>query len=411
MDGSRQGAASEAVARWLTHITALAGGIGARPPGRPAEARARDYCRRALETAGYRPVEETFATSGSVFLPHLPAALGFLAAFVIYPLALPGSGHLAAGIVWFALYCEVMELTLRSNPFHVLLPRRSSGNVYAVAEPARAVGSAGGAGPGRDIVVIGHLDTQRTPIIFSSPRWMAVYRLYSTLAFAAFALQAVLYLFGPFFRWTWVWPVTASSAVAAVLLIFLCLQAESTPFTAGANDNATAAALVLTLAEDLARAPLEHCRVWLVCTGSEEALHEGAKTFFFRRAGELRRPAAVALEMLGCAGPAWVVREGFVLPLHSTPELRRTAERVAAAHPELGAYPGVLSGGVTEMSDAILAGVPAITIMGLTPEGRGPFWHLPTDTVEQMDPAALERNYRFTRAFLAELDREEGHRD
>ncbi|MDP2872843.1 MAG: hypothetical protein Q8P31_09955, partial [Bacillota bacterium] len=85
--------------------------------------------------------------------------------------------------------------------------------------------------------------------------------------------------------------------------------------------------------------------------------------------------------------------------------LRALAAQVAADNPALGAYPAKLDGGVTEMGDALAAGIPAITIIGLTPEGKGPYWHLPADTPDKMDPAAMERNYAYVRALIDAADR------
>lgn len=395
--------AAARVQRWLGHIRALAGDIGGRLPASDGEARASDYCRRTLESLGLEPKVDQFMSVGSVFRPHLAAALVFLAGFAVYPLALPFTGWLGLTLTLFALVSEIMEITLRPHPLQRILPRRVSRNVFAVVGPIEG----GAADPIRDIVVIGHVDSQRTPIIFSSSGWMRAYRLYSTLAFVAFIGQVVAYAGGLAWGWPWAWPVSSVSAVAALLLVALTVQADLTPATPGANDNATAAGLVLTLAEDLAGEPLAHSRVWLLCSGSEESLHEGAKTFFARHAAEMNAPRAVALEMLGCSGPAWLLSEGFVLPLRSDPALRRLAEGVARENPDLQAYPSVIRGGVTEMSDAILAGIPAITVAGVTPRGGAPYWHRPSDTVDKMDASpggAMERNYRFVRALLEAMD-------
>ncbi len=409
MDEDRSGAAGGAspaptgdaevessVETWLGHIKVLAGDIGARLPTSEGEARALDYCERVLREAGLRPRTDSFVSTGSVFRPHLPAAAGFLLAFALYPVAFPLTAYAAAAMAAFFLFCEVRELTLRPNPLHALLPKRPSRNVFAVVEPSQAVR--------RDIVLIGHVDTQRTPLIFRSAGWMKAYRAFSVLAFASFVLQPLAYLGGAVFGWNWAWPASGAAAVSAVLLIALCLEAEASPSTMGANDNATGAGLVLTLAGELASRPLSWSRVWCLCSGCEEAVHEGAKAFFAAHRGRMPNPKAVAFEMLGCDGPAWVVKEGFVLPLWSDPGLRRLAARVAAENPELGARPAHLSGGVTEMSDAILAGVPAITLIGLTPEGTAPHWHRPSDTVDKMDPGAMARNYRFVQALLRAMD-------
>jgi hypothetical protein len=77
---------------------------------------------------------------------------------------------------------------------------------------------------------------------------------------------------------------------------------------------------------------------------------------------------------------------------------------VAGAHPELDGYPSHMGGGVTEMTDALRAGVPAITLTGLTRENVLPFWHQVGDTVDKLDEAALARNYAFTWHYIQALD-------
>jgi Zn-dependent M28 family amino/carboxypeptidase len=216
--------------------------------------------------------------------------------------------------------------------------------------------------------------------------------------------MVLIYLLGIFTQWSWIWPVSWIAAVFAVLLLALCVQAVSTPFTHGANDNATAAGMLLTLAEHFSQMPLKNTRVWLVCTGSEEALHDGAIDFFRRHKHELLQPKAVVFEGLGCSGPSWSVGEGIVLPILPSASLVSLAENVAEAHPELGGYPSRVGGGVSEMSDAIRAGVPAMTLMGLTRKNVFPYWHQTTDTVDKIDTEILGRNYAFTWHFIRALD-------
>jgi len=370
--------------------------IGPRGPGSAGEEAALRWASLALTHAGLNPEEDRFVTAGSVFRPHLVAALGMLASFALYPFLRWPAAVLAAAVV----VSEILELTLRPNPLQWVLPKAPSGNVFAVVEPSGH--------PEQDLVLIGHLDTQRTPKIFSSPGWFLAYRAYSTVTFTVFVLTALAYALGAAFGWPWVWPASTVTAVLALLLVALCLEAERSPFTAGANDNATGAGLVLALAEELAARPLKRTRVWCLCTGSEEALHEGARTFFRRHLPQMVRPRALVFEMLGCAGPAWLLREGIVLPLYSDRSLRALAARVAGENPQLGAYPTRLTGGVTEMSDALLAGVPAITLIGVTREGRAPYWHLPTDTWDKVDPEVLGRAQRFALELVRAVDAGEG---
>ena len=121
----------------------------------------------------------------------------------------------------------------------------------------------------------------------------------------------------------WVWYASILSAVCAVLLAAMCIQADPTPFTAGANDNATAVGMVLTLAAQLAARPLKNTRVYAVITGCEEVQHYGMIDFYQRHRAEMKEPKALVFEMLGCAGPAWTTREGIIVPFKSDPALVR----------------------------------------------------------------------------------------
>jgi hypothetical protein len=82
----------------------------------------------------------------------------------------------------------------------------------------------------------------------------------------------------------------------------------------------------------------------------------------------------------------------------------RLAETVAAQRPELGTRSTRISGGNTEMADALRVGIPALTIVGQTRGDAVPHWHQAGDTYDKMDPAVLGRAYAFTAAFLAAVD-------
>ena len=169
-------------------------------------------------------------------------------------------------------------------------------------------------------------------------------------------------------------------------------------------DNATAAGLVVTLAEHLRDNPLQHTRVWLACTGCEEVQHYGAIDFFARHKAQFVKPHALVFEMLGCAGPAWLTSEGIIIPFRADPKMISLAEQVARQHPDLDAYPVGIEGGNTEMADALRQGIPAITLFGITRDGVAPYWHVPGDTFDKIDPAVLNRNYAFTWHMIQALD-------
>jgi hypothetical protein len=141
-----------------------------------------------------------------------------------------------------------------------------------------------------------------------------------------------------------------------------------------------------------------------VVTGCEEVQHYGAIDFFKRHRQEMKDPHGLVFELLGCAGPGYLTTEGIIIPFHSDPELRGLAARLSQQHPEWGAYPVKINGGNTEMADCLRAGVPAITIFGLTQTGVAPYWHQVGDTFDKMDPEILRKTYALTRGMIEALD-------
>jgi Zn-dependent M28 family amino/carboxypeptidase len=184
----------------------------------------------------------------------------------------------------------------------------------------------------------------------------------------------------------------------------MCLEADSTEFSPGANDNASAVGLILTLAYHLQNEPLDYSDVWFVCTGCEEVQHYGAIDFFRRHKAEFKDPKVVVFEMLGCAGPTWLTKEGIVVPFLADQQLIQIAEQVSESIPSLGGYPSLIKGGNTEMADALRVGIPAITLGGMDRDGTIPYWHQIGDTFDKMDPEVMSRNYQFAWEFINAVD-------
>lgn len=388
---------SKPIETWLGHIRALAVEIGGRGSTTEGERRGAAYCQDQLSKLGLSPILETFQSARSIFTPHLFASLLTLTAFALYPTAGRWSAAIAFLISLTSLASQLLELGFINNPFRWVVPKGQSQNVFAVIPPS---------GERRqDLVLIGHIDTQRTPLIFKSKAWVDAYKTFTSVAFVLFIGQVVLFLLGWVFQWDWIWYAAIPAAAGAILLAAICIQADRTPFTPGANDNASAVGLILTLAEQFQQKPLQNTRVYLVCTGCEEVQHYGAIDFFRRHRSEMNNPKALVFEMLGCAGPAWLTREGIIIPFHSHPELTALAERLSRENPAWGAYPVQINGGNTEMADCIRFNVPALTLFGMTPEGEAPYWHQMEDTFDKINPETLAKTYAFTWELIQEIDR------
>jgi Zn-dependent M28 family amino/carboxypeptidase len=194
----------------------------------------------------------------------------------------------------------------------------------------------------------------------------------------------------------------------ATLLLFLAalfVQADLTPHTAGANDNATGAGLLLALGDVLQGQRLAQTEVWLVVTGCEEVGCVGARSFFDAHNAELRDASLIIVDGVGAAGPCYLRSEGLVWRRSYDAGLLAIADAVALEHADIGAYNQRLGSGYTEGLPALHRGLRAITLCGLTREGELPHWHQATDTVENIDREALARNFAFMRELIERIDR------
>jgi len=384
------------VSTWLEHVRALSVDIGPRGSTYAGERQGAEYARAEFEHMGLESCWESFRSARSIFLPHVLGSLLILLAFAIFPFGGRLTAILAAALSLTVIVTELLELGFKDNLFRRIVPKAESQNVFAVIAPAGE--------HKRDLVLVGHLDTQRTPIFFRTPGWVKIYDNFTTVIFITYIVQVVLYTLAIFVPLGWIWYATIPTALCAVIMAAFFIEADLSPFTAGANDNATAAGMVLTLAEELKKQPLRHTRVFAVCTGCEEVQHYGMIDWYKRHRSELKDPRAVVFEMLGVDGPAWLTREGIIVPFKPDPGLTSACQQLAAEHPEWGAYPAKISGGNTEMADAVRADVPAITLFGLTREGVAPYWHQVGDTFDKMDPDVMQSTWDFTRALIDKID-------
>lgn len=384
------------VTRWLAHIHALAVEIGPRGPTTDAERLGAEYAKEQFLKLGMTPRWETFKSAKSIFLPHVIGAALMLVAFIIYPLGGNLTVVLSALISIGVIVNELLELSFQPNLIRWIVPKGESQNVSVVIEPEGE--------HQQDLILVGHLDSQRTPIFFRSPRWVKVYDRFTTLLFITYVVQAVLFSLSIFFNWTWAWYASIPTALCALIMIVFFIEADLSPFTAGANDNASAAGLVLTLAEEFSRQPLKHTRIHAVCTGCEETQHYGMIDWYRQHLKELHNPKVIVFEMLGVDGPAYLTQEGIIVPFKADKQLVSLAEKLGEENPDWQVYPVKISGGNTEMADALRNKIPAICLFGISRDGVAPYWHQAGDTYDKMNPAVMEKTWSFVRTFIDRLD-------
>lgn len=383
---------------WFGHIDYLARVIGPRGSCTAGEAEAARYAHEQFKRAGLEPQRERFRSASSAWHPFALAVALALLSVAVYPLGGRATAAIALVLVAAVAASALREINLLSNPLRLLLPRRESQNVWAIVPPAGA--------PKRRVVVVGHLDSHRTPLLFRSLRWQRLMHVIVPIGFLAMVAAVVLFAIGLATQATVVYLITVSLAAVLAPVLLLMLQADLTPYTHGANDNATGAGLLLTLAETLREQPLRNTEVWLLATGCEEVGCYGAVAFFRRYRDALRDAAVLVVDTVGGpgSGPCYFRSEGMVLQHQYDPGLLTLADAIAKERPELGAYSRRMTEAYTEGLPAIQAGLRALTLCGFTPRDELPHWHQRTDTVENIDRDVLARNYAFVHELLQRID-------
>ena len=387
--------------RAMEYIRYLAEEIGGRGSCTPAERQAAEYVAEQMRALGVQQVRlEPYRGAPSTYRPY---ALAFTAALLgtLALWLLDGRWGMAGAALLSGLgaWGMLAETDLATNWMRWLLPRADSQNAVGII-------------PARDqvrqrVVLCAHLDTHRTPIFYSSPTWHTLFGLLVGGAFASMVVGAAACTLGAALGWMWVRWLGLAAAAMEIFALVLCLHADFTPFSPGANDNASGVGVILELAGRLREEPLAHTEVWLAFTGCEEVAAYGIAAFLDAHAAELGGQAVyVILDQVGLGQVKVLTADGLILKRRTHPRALELARRAAAARPELqvGEHVGIA------YTDALVAtrrGLIALTIDALPSPGsdQAMHWHQMADTPAHVDPQTLADTHLFTWQILQEIDR------
>ncbi|WP_129626821.1 M28 family peptidase [Candidatus Oscillochloris fontis] len=374
----------------LEYASALAYNIGPRPAGHEPENRARTYIRKTLQAMGIEEIKaqpfQTPDTWGYAMSTPLALSLGGL---LISRLGWPGR-FVASLLGGTAAYLTWRAASGLRQPLAQYAPQKTSANLIV------RIPSAGR--PKHKVVLLGHTDTNRHRDSFSTERKGMLPQM--TTALMGFqAAGAVAQVIGN----PW---LTRAIGVAQLAGLGAILADERGPYVDGANDNASAVACLLGLANLLNAKPLEHTDVWIVFTGAEEPGLVGVHTLLDEYGDQLMGAYFVDLEMVGRGQLVYVAEHsGFSTLSSYTPDPESVAlvERTAIAHPS-----SRVSGKKLMILEEIAAvrrrGYKGICLVGLDSDGWPANWHRDTDAIGNIHPEALERAARFTFSMLQTLD-------
>ncbi|MGD9317345.1 MAG: M28 family peptidase [Anaerolineae bacterium] len=388
--------------RAIEHIRYLSETIGGRASCSPAERQAAEYTAEQMRRLGLSAVRlESYRGAPSTYRPY---ALTFAAALVgtLLVWLFPGRGTMVVAALLSALgaWGMLAETDFAANWMRWLLPGADSQNAIGVISPEGEVRNRA--------VLCAHLDTHRTPIFYSSTAWHMLFGLLVGGAFISMVVGAAGYGLGALFDWGWVRWIGLAAAAMELFALVLCLHADMTPFSPGANDDASGVGVILALAERLVEEPLAHTEVWLAFTGCEEVASYGIAAFLDAHQAKLGADAVyIILDQVGLGRLMVLTSDGLILKRKTHRRALELARRANDALPdiEVGNQVGIA---YTDAAVATKRGLIALTVDALLPPGSGGamHWHQMSDTLEHVDPAALADTHAFTWQILQEIDSE-----
>jgi hypothetical protein len=372
----------------LSWVSLLADEIGPRRPAGSGEREAAERVRDRLRNGGLEVKLEPFRGLSTFAEPF-----GAINALALAPALLPRRfARMRSLLAVSAAAALVVEGGLRRTPVADAMARGDSQNLVATIEPA--------AEPERTLCLVCHLDTSRSGLLFHPAlaphlqRWLAAQSLAGVLQGAEPVLA----------RSGWGRRLLAACRaflfMGAGLLAERELRGEDVP---GANDNASGVAVVAEMGLELAADPPEHTRVVILMSGCEESGLVGAQSFL--RSRDTSDWLFLNVDTVARGVLHYLPSEGLVQKWDADPGLASVAEAVAAEHPEIGLRRADVPIGLTyDVTPVLAAGGRAITLIAAQEDGVIPDYHLPSDTIANLDPDALERAHTATREMVAAID-------
>ncbi|MDE3134368.1 MAG: M28 family peptidase [Acidobacteriota bacterium] len=372
-----------------------------RAPGSPGEAEAADWIAQRLREAGCDAQVEAAEYHDGYAKP-----IGTLTAITVLAglAATRRRGRLAGGLLAALAGAAIADDV--ANTRRVFRRRLSrplpTQNVVAITGDRDAE---------RTLVVLAHHDAASTGLIFD-PRfqaWLAqqfpglVERLDTSfpLWWLVLAGPGTVTLGAALRRRSLVALGTAIAAVSTATMANI----HGSPVVPGANDNLSAVAVLVALAERLRDEPLSGLRVMLVSCGAEEVIQGGINSFAAAHFPQLPQDRTwfLALETVGspilamCEGEGPVVMEDYYD--------RRFRDLIARAADSSGAplRRGLRARNSTDAVIPSHARYPTALLVSIDRHKALSNYHLPSDTPENVDYRTVTHALHVTEAVAREL--------
>lgn len=385
--------------RSYNHIQHLSETIGGRGSCTPNERRAAEYVHEKLRETGVSSVDfEEFKGAPSTYLPFI---LAFSAALLGTLIALVNGSRtaLAVGALLnlLGVWAMFAESEFATNWTRWILPTVNTQNVTATIPPQGTVE--------RQVVLCAHLDSHRTPIFYSTTTWQKIFGLAVRGAFLSMVLAALAFGLGALLSWNWLrWAGLLFGAVQ-IFVLALVISAEFTPYSPGANDNASGTGAILALAERLQQEPLIRTATNFIFTDCEETGVYGIIAYLDKHSDSLGKDAVyIMLDEVGAGQLKTVTEDGLILKHKTHPRAVQLARDAAE-----GLTSSVVESAGEAYTDALPAtkrGLIAVTVSSAfpNPDKASSHWHQMSDRIEFIDIQTLRDVHTFTWNILQAVD-------
>ena len=371
-----------------------------RGPCSPGEREAAYWLADRLRSAGLEDVALDNEPSWGPFPPLVTStALAGLAGGL-----LARSGHRFSGAVLAALSALCLADEIQNGP---RVFRRA---LRPELETVNVVGRLGDEGAPRTLVLLAHHDAAQTGFFFDQtavkkfheafPNVIPKFKTQPPQWWAGIGSSALILTAALTGRRG---PATAGSALSAAgaAIIGDMWRSEVVP---GANDNLSACAVLVALAEMLRERPVPGLRVWLVSAGAEETFQDGIRAFMARHSSELDPDSTsfLCLDTVGSPRLMMLEGEGPLWMEDYDSNLRETVVR-AAKRDGLALERGFRARASTDAVIPMRQGYPTANISSVTDWHYLANYHLPSDTAENVDYSTVAEAAKLAYAVAAEL--------
>ncbi|MFB0562133.1 MAG: M28 family metallopeptidase [Candidatus Lokiarchaeia archaeon] len=170
----------------------------------------------------------------------------------------------------------------------------------------------------------------------------------------------------------------------------------------GANDNLSAVAVILGIAEKVSDNPPKNTEVWIVSFGTEEPATLGSKVFAERHGKELEDAYVINLETVG-QGKFGVITKEISVAGKLSAELADLVVK-AGKKCKVRVKPIELKYGNTDATPIARKGYQSVTILGMDENELFTLWHIPEDVPENISENNLQNALKLCLQILENVD-------